>query len=1086
MRSMLSRVLLRGVAFVAIALASSNAGANLLSSVLPASRSAEVGVFTTFFATVINTASTEVSGCRVELLSDIPADLQYQRTDPATNLPIGDPDTPHSIPAGAPQSYLLALTASAPIAPLDVEFAYVCADAGPATIVRGLNTLAFSASDTPTPDVVALAATPTADGITVMPPTGNFGVFAVATVNVGSAGTLTVGARATGVAPSQLLVAETDPLTGGYVTGPAPAVTVTVAENATPTFSVFVLANADVPLDAAANRVYLEFVDDGALRGSTSVAFKSADSLDWFTSNVAVGVVQEICAGCHVDGGVAQATPLVFQVGSTPANTQANHDVFARYVADDQTRSQRILNKVLGALDHGGQTQLGAESDGYRDLCLFLGLLAEGDGCVTESNLFDGVGLMSRQRTLWRAALLFAGRAPTDAERASAVDDAGLRTAVRGVMQGDNFHEFLLESANDRLLTDRQLSVHHQSVGEEGFFVAHTNESYNLRAAAVEANPDDPDWDIYWGPQHLKIWGWARAPIELVAHVVENDLPYTEVLTADYVMANPWAAASYGDDTVMFDDSQNPREFRPAHVLSYYRNHATKQWSEYHPHPDVSRWVVDPGILHTPIPHAGVLNTMAFLTRYPSTATNRNRARARWTYYHFLGEDLETRGRTIDPDALADRDNPTLNNTNCTVCHADLDPVAGLFQNYGDIGNYRDSDDGYDSLDPVFKDSHPHYTPGDRWYGDMRTPSFDGLTPPDADTSLQWLARQIVTDPRFAPATVKFWWPAVMGRKPLVAPAVETDVDFAARLTAFNAQQAEVARLADAFRDGIAGGPAHNLKDLIVEMVMSTWFRAERVASDTGVDRLAALEHVGSERLLTPEQLARKTLALTGTQWGRVPDEVWFRFRRHLLDDDFRLFYGGIDSDGTIERGRDLTAVMAGVAQRQAADLGCPIAYRELILAPQRRVLLTGVDLNVTPDLPGTDQTSGSAAIKNDIRDVYARLFGLDLPTEHPDIERAYRLFVDLWQNNVRDGGHFFGSRHGCHWWTDFHYLDGVIDYEHLVLYDDNGYPTLDISTGVAQEFLLATFDHSDPHGIGRTWASMLTYFLMDYRFLFL
>lgn len=39
-------------------------------------------------------------------------------------------------------------------------------------------------------------------------------------------------------------------------------------------------------------------------------------------------------------------------------------------------------------------------------------------------------------------------------------------------------------------------------------------------------------------------------------------------------------------------------------------------------------------------PHAGALNTQAFLNRYPSTETNRNRARARWTFYHFLGIDI--------------------------------------------------------------------------------------------------------------------------------------------------------------------------------------------------------------------------------------------------------------------------------------------------------------------------------------------------------------------------------------------------------------------------------------------------------------
>ena len=104
-------------------------------------------------------------------------------------------------------------------------------------------------------------------------------------------------------------------------------------------------------------------------------------------------------------------------------------------------------------------------------------------------------------------------------------------------------------------------------------------------------------------------------------------------------------------------------------------------------------------------PHAGILNTTSFLLRYPSTATNRNRARSRWTYYHFLGLDVEkSASRTTDPVALADTNNPTLNNPACTVCHQVLDPVAGAFQNYGDEGLYRDKWGGLDSLDGLYKE----------------------------------------------------------------------------------------------------------------------------------------------------------------------------------------------------------------------------------------------------------------------------------------------------------------------------------------------------------------------------------------------
>ena len=142
-----------------------------------------------------------------------------------------------------------------------------------------------------------------------------------------------------------------------------------------------------------------------------------------------------------------------------------------------------------------------------------------------------------------------------------------------------------------------------------------------------------------------------------------------------------------------------------------------------------------------------------FLKRYPTTPTNRNRARSRWTYYHFLGLDIEkSASRTTDPVALADTDNPTMKNPACTVCHRVMDPVAGTFQNYGEEGEYRDEWGGLDSLDDFYKyppdGSYTPYQYGDTWYRDMREPGFDGEVAPDADNSLQVVGR---TDRRRRP-----------------------------------------------------------------------------------------------------------------------------------------------------------------------------------------------------------------------------------------------------------------------------------------------------------------------------------------------
>ena len=156
----------------------------------------------------------------------------------------------------------------------------------------------------------------------------------------------------------------------------------------------------------------------------------------------------------------------------------------------------------------------------------------------------------------------------------------------------------------------------------------------------------------------------------------------------------------------------------------------------------------------------------------------------------------------------------------------------------------------------------------------MRAPGFAGAVAPSSDNSVQWLATRIVADERFAEAAVKFWWPALMGSEVAEPPEVEGDVDFEGRLLAANAQGAQVVRLARGFRQGFKWPleaqhrSQYNLRDLLVEIVLSKWFRAEAVENANPVRR-AALRGAGAKRLLTPEELARKTVALTGYQWRR-------------------------------------------------------------------------------------------------------------------------------------------------------------------------------------------------------------------------
>lgn len=846
-------------------------------------------------------------------------------------------------------------------------------------------------------------------------------------------------------------------------------------------------------------------------QSSNSTNTSDADNAtDYFNNNIYSQILQARCMNCHVEGGRSGHTRLVFTITDNTDEDKANNlQILRDFIDQVDDGAQLLLDKIQG-IGHGGGVMFRASTQQFKDMETFLDLLeeeAEDDGSsgVTQENLLQHVALESDSRTLWRAALVLAGRIPTPAEYASLeTEDDGLRTAVRSLMKGQEFHDFLIRSSNDRLLTDRDKRVFE----EYGLYVDYTNRYYELNKAASETG-NRREFESWWQRTHF---GVRREGLELIAHVVENDLPYTEILTADYVMANPYSGQSYASETE-FIDPTNAFEFRKSDVYSYYRRCAGRalQRTDFGPR------ITSKGTCPTDLPFAGVLTNKTFLLRYPTTATNRNRARSRWTYYHFLDVDIEnSASRTTDPTALADTDNPTMKNSACTVCHSELDPVAGAFQDYGEEGDYWDEPKGYDSLDYNYKvsltlprldvnaatfedrelvsiteeldagttqvqlavvfdssgkwsdiavdylslksdsneeitryeiedlehlandrcgsdlvdqesgeayayslkgwvynrnkcavvvdvavpqagtytleasvwvsaqsenvDGEPaqfviaperFYRDGDTWYRDMRNPGFTEFASPSDLSSIQWLAQKIAQDDRFAQAAVKFWWPAIMGQKVEDLPTNKDLPNFNDLVVGINAQHNHIEALAQKFRIGINGGEAYNLRDLLTEMVLSPWFRGQAISQDESSSLSAALETVGARRLLTPEELARKTAAVTGFQWGRKRDERRWRwpedYQTNSLDAQYmyKLLYGGIDSDGIIERARDMTAVMAGVAKTHAVEASCPIIMREMyLLDDQNRYLFGGIDKWTSPDYEfgNTFEVTASAA----------------------------------------------------------------------------------------------------------------------------
>ena len=706
--------------------------------------------------------------------------------------------------------------------------------------------------------------------------------------------------------------------------------------------------------------------EKSSLSSDTNGKFVSSASagdgaLDFYTEKVDPGI-QRDCLICHKADGPASSSGARLTLTTAPA---ANHEGFLDFVGHDDVDAAWIMAKTAGSQGHGGGAVLSPGSELYLALEHYLSLLeGESSDPIAGYDFWQGTTAEPRETTLRRAALLFVGELASDeAVKNAKESEEGLRAEILDALTGEGFKEFILRGANDRLLVEGLLNGINFDISTYDRYPELADWLLSLpeyRPEEFEDNHDRPfltrqdaDWNFRWAI--------TREPLELVAHVIMNDRPYTEVLTADHTMVNAFSSIAYrseagfgrdlSDENGFYDRSLHNRftpGYNDGHIPHDRHFEASQEegitsFSEYH------EW-----------PHAGILSTQAWLARYPSTDTNRNRARARWTYFHFLGVDIEKSApRTMDPAALTDTDNPTLNNSNCTVCHQRLDPLAGSYQSFGDSGHYLDQWGGLDSLADSYKcpecyggkwGSTP-YEEGDTWYRDMRAPGFEGqeATVIERD-SLQWLAERIAADPRFPAATVRFWWPAIFGAPPLSLPEDAAGPDHEAKIRAYQAQEALIAALAIEFEES-----GFNARELFVGMVMSPWYRNSEVDDPDLVDsRQIELATVGRGRLLGPEELDRKNLATLGRtwrQWGSGKNPHSFVRETALSGQwaEFRGFYGGIDGAAVTERNSEMTSLMSNLTESMAADLACQVVIEDFNRPRNERVLFQQLDRTSVP-----------------------------------------------------------------------------------------------------------------------------------------
>jgi hypothetical protein len=244
----------------------------IFGAVLPTTRFTQAGAVpgATAFASIVNAGPGTAVGCGVSLVTaDLPVTLRYQTTDPSTNMPTGTPNTPADIPHGQIQSYVIELSATGTFPVRTVQLRFHCTNTADAPVVAKLNTLDLGASTTPVPDTIALVAVgPPNDGTLRL---ASVGAFAVAVVNVGASGLMTVFASA-GALPVTLTLCETNPDTGECLAPATPSVQTQINTGATPTFAVFVDSGVHaIPWSPATNRIQV-ILEGGGGGGGTSVA----------------------------------------------------------------------------------------------------------------------------------------------------------------------------------------------------------------------------------------------------------------------------------------------------------------------------------------------------------------------------------------------------------------------------------------------------------------------------------------------------------------------------------------------------------------------------------------------------------------------------------------------------------------------------------------------------------------------------------------------------------------------------------------------------------------------------------------------
>jgi hypothetical protein len=425
----------------------------------------------------------------------------------------------------------------------------------------------------------------------------------------------------------------------------------------------------------------------------------------------------------------------------------------------------------------------------------------------------------------------------------------------------------------------------------------------------------------------------SEEPLEIIKEVVQSDLPFTNIVTADWTIYDEtssklWLDHTYNSNTggtqkVYFTDGR---------------------------------------------PTAGILTSNSMLLKYESNGSNFHRGRANMISDKLLCAPFSERDIPItgdidlsDEEAVADA---VMNLTECVACHQSVDPLASQyfgfrsrltpFQVITAENNGCDSDLQHQfSCYPIAMYASIGQ---DNWQNiGLRSPNYWGAHAPD----LTAVGHHIASDPRFSLCAA---------------------TKFSAYLTQTNADDIafeKIAQLQQVFIDS-----NYSAKSLAIAIVTDPAFLALDASPSEVANTLPGIQ------VIRPEQLERLIEDLTGF---RLEYELTNNNNGQIraLSDDvigFRAMSGGVNGSSITSPTHTPTPVKLLVLAAYAEESAGYVVLTDFDLPIAERMLFTELDV----------EEQDEEIVRMQITRLFERILQVETDPDSTEITAAYELWANF------------------------------------------------------------------------------------------